>query len=300
MFFKTDAFAKQRDLWVQTAMSTSSHKWLATTFLSESEISAILAKYQVSNTTNSTGDSVKISKVSTSTNSDTTSIKEISGDTYTGYVVTVKDPSALKLVNTLSDDGDGTYLSDLVSSDSSVIAAINAAGFNFSRSGETTDEGALVSFTMMDGELLYGDKTTTYQMIGLTEAGKLILGNYTYEEALALGVEDAITFGPYLLVDGEKQITDTATGGYQPRTAIGQAADGTIYMVVINGRSTSSVGATLYDLQTIMSDLGAVNAVNLDGGGSSEMYYDGELINTLSNGSERAVPNAFVVTKINH
>lgn len=297
IFFKTDAFAKQRDLWVQTAMSTSNHKWLATTFLSDSEISTILAKYQVSNTINSTGDSVKISKLSTSSKADTTSFKQISGDTYTGYVITVTDPSTVKLVNTLSSDGDGTYLSDLVSSDSSVLAAINAAGFNFSRSGETSDEGSLVSFTMMKGELLYGDKETTYQMIGLTDAGKLILGNYSYTEALSLGVKDAITFGPYLLVDGKEQITDTATGGYQPRTAIGQAADGTIYMVVINGRSSSSVGATLYDLQIIMSDLGAVNAVNLDGGGSSEMYYDGELVNTLSNSSERAIPNAFVVTK---
>ncbi|WEV45435.1 phosphodiester glycosidase family protein [Streptococcaceae bacterium ESL0687] len=297
-FFKTDVFADTRDLWVQTAMSTSSHKWLATSFLSDDEINKILAKYQVTNDTKSDSSTINLSTSSTSSTSDSsnTSIKEISGSTYKGYVVTIKDPSTVKLVNTLTSTGGGTKLSETVKDEGYQIA-LNAAGFNFDRKTESTGENALDSLTIMDGKLLYGDEDESYQMIGMTSEGKLVLGNYTYSEAIKAGITDAISFGPYLLVNGEDQVTEKSTGGLQPRTAIGQASDGTIFFVVIEGRSSSSAGATLYDLQEVMKDLGAVNATNLDGGGSSEMYYDGKLVNQLSNGSEREIPNAFVVTK---
>lgn len=301
IFFKTDVFANQRDLWVQTAMNTSNHKWLATSFLSEDEINTILAKYKVKNTSKSNSEAVSLNTASTktstsSTDENNTSIKEISGSTYKGYVVTIKDPSTVKLVNTLTTSGGGTKLSDTVENNSYMVA-LNAAGFDFDRASESTGDQALDSLTIIDGKLLYGDKDTSYQMIGMTSEGKLVLGDYTYQEAIDAGIDDAISFGPYLLVNGEKQVTEKSTGGYQPRTAIGQAADGTFFFVVIEGRSSSSVGATLYDLQEIMENLGAVNATNLDGGGSSEMYYDGELVNNLSNGKERELPNAFVVSK---
>ncbi|OFI46436.1 hypothetical protein BG262_05320 [Floricoccus penangensis] len=301
IFFKTDVFANQRDLWVQTAMNTSNHKWLARSFLSENEINTILAKYKVENTSKSNSESVSLStaspKISTSsTDENNTSIKEISGSTYKGYVVTIKDPSTVKLVNTLTSSGGGTKLSDTVANNSYKVA-LNAAGFDFDRASESTGDQPLDSLTIIDGKLLYGDKETSYQMIGMTSEGKLVLGDYTYQEAIDAEIDDAISFGPYLLVNGEKQVTEKSTGGYQPRTAIGQAADGTFFFVVIEGRSSSSVGATLYDLQEIMENLGAVNATNLDGGGSSEMYYDGELVNNLSNSKERELPNAFVVSK---
>lgn len=301
IFFKTDVFANQRDLWVQTAMNTSNHKWLARSFLSEDEINTILAKYKVENTSKSNSEAVSLSTASTktstsSTDENNTSIKEISGSTYKGYVVTIKDPSTVKLVDTLTSSGGGTKLSDTVANNSYKVA-LNAAGFDFDRASESTGDQALDSLTIIDGKLLYGDKDTSYQMIGMTSEGKLVLGDYTYQEAIDAGIDDAISFGPYLLVNGEKQVTEKSTGGYQPRTAIGQAADGTFFFVVIEGRSSSSVGETLYDLQEIMENLGAVNATNLDGGGSSEMYYDGELVNNLSNGKERELPNAFVVSK---
>ncbi|MDR2977635.1 MAG: phosphodiester glycosidase family protein [Streptococcaceae bacterium] len=302
LFFHTNLFSEQRDLWVQTAMATSSHKWLATAFMSESEIDNILEKYEVSNTTNTDASKVTIKATSstTSTSASNTSLKKISGSTYQGYVLTIKDPTTVQLMNTLTASDSGSLLSNVVSSSDSITAAINAAGFNFSRHGgrgSSSSNSALDSLTIMDGELLYGDAETSYQMIGMSVEGKLVLGTYTYKEAIAAGINDAISFGPYLVVNGENQVDNENTGGYQPRTAIGQAEDGRIFFVVIEGRSTSSTGATLYQLQEIMNDLGAVNATNLDGGGSSELYYNDSLVNDLSNGSERAIPNAFVVTE---
>lgn len=290
LFFKTDLFKTNRDLWVQTAMSTSTHQWLATAFLSNEEIQEILADYEVENKENSTGDEVTIAAQSTA--SDNVKKTEISGETYQGYVLTIKDPSTVQLINTLNGD-EGSKLSQVVT-ENNYAAAINAAGFNFTRNNSS---GALGTFTMMDGELLYGEKEENYAIIGLTNEGKLLLGNYTYEMALDAGITSAISFGPFLLVNGNEQITEEETGGLQPRSAIGQGTDGTFYFVVIEGRQADSLGATLYDLQEIMENLGAVNAVNLDGGGSSELYYEGERVNTLSNGNERSIPNAFVVTE---
>lgn len=286
VFFKTDIFATYRDLWVQTAMSTASHQFLATWFLSDDEIEDILNKYEVENTTNSTGEGVSVND-----KEQEITIEEILGDNYEGYVVMISDPTSVSLVDTLDGDS-GTKLSETVE-ESGAVVAMNAGGYSVSRRG---GNGTLNSLTIIDEELLYGEENEVYSMIGLTSDGILKLGNYTYEEAIEQDINDAISFGPFLIVDGVNQITDTSTGGLQPRSAIGQTSDGTIIFVVIEGRSTSSVGATLYDLQEIMQDYGAYNAANLDGGGSSTLYYEGELVNELSNGKEREIPTAFIVT----
>ena len=84
--------------------------------------------------------------------------------------------------------------------------------------------------------------------------------------------------------------------GIAPRTAIGQRKDGAILMLVIDGRQTRSVGATLKDVQNTMLQYGAVNATNLDGGSSASMYYEGEVINNPSDPlGERSVPSAIYV-----
>lgn len=287
LFFKTDLFYDQKVIWVETAMSTTSHQYLATWFLSQDEIDTILASNAVVNETNTSSDSVSITESTQEVN-----VYSISGATYTGTVVTVSDPSAVSLIDT-TENNSGQKLSTVVS-ETDALVAINAAGFSFRN--RSSSSSIINSLTIIDGELLYGDEDTTYSMIGLTENGILMLGNYTYEEAVTAGITDAIEFGPFLVVNGEAQVTSTSAGGIQPRTAIGQTADGTFIFVVIEGRTSSSLGATYYDLQQIMLEYGAVNATNLDGGGSSAMFYEGELMNTLSNGSERSIPNAFIVT----
>ena len=68
-----------------------------------------------------------------------------------------------------------------------------------------------------------------------------------------------------------------------PRTAIGQLADGTVILVCIDGRRATSLGATLAELCELFTEYGAVTAANLSGGASSAMVYDGELVSTPSN-----------------
>jgi len=109
------------------------------------------------------------------------------------------------------------------------------------------------------------------------------------------GVFDAVGGDPILLLDGA-QTPICVSCARQPRTAIGVTATGRILLVVIDGRQPRwSRGATLGELRSILRDLGAVDALNLDGGGSSEMVVKGEVVNRPSDGRERRITNAVLI-----
>ena len=105
-----------------------------------------------------------------------------------------------------------------------------------------------------------------------------------------------VTGGPMLLENGrvnvrssEEYIPGDIANGRAPRTAIGVKRDGTVLLLVVDGRSFSSSGMTLKELAQYFLRLGAINAVNFDGGGSSEMVVNGSIVNKPSDGRERKV-----------
>ncbi len=112
------------------------------------------------------------------------------------------------------------------------------------------------------------------------------------------GVFDVIGGGP-ILVQDNRIVTEPCSSSFcrrNPRTAIGWTSTGRVLLVVIDGRQPRwSVGASLGELARIMRDLGAVEAMNLDGGGSSTMWVDGEVVNRPSDGTERKVTTAMLV-----
>ena len=98
------------------------------------------------------------------------------------------------------------------------------------------------------------------------------------------GVNHIISGGPYLVKGGEIYVDMTAqklsaVGGRNPRTAIGYTKDNHLIMLTADGREGSSVGLTLMELAHLMKELGCVNAMNLDGGGSTVMYVKGQVVN---------------------
>lgn len=112
------------------------------------------------------------------------------------------------------------------------------------------------------------------------------------------GVFDVIGGGPVLVQD-DRIVTEPCSSSFcrrNPRTAIGWTSTGRVLLVVIDGRQPRwSAGASLGELARIMHDLGAVQAMNLDGGGSSTMWVDGEVVNRPSDGTERKVTTAMLV-----
>ncbi len=124
----------------------------------------------------------------------------------------------------------------------------------------------------------------------------------SYEEKRQWQVRDAIGAGPALLMDGEIRITSdeevffgTSIPRVHPRTAAGRTADGSLILMVVDGRQEESRGVSLEELAVLMRDAGAVDALNLDGGGSSTINVNGARLNRPAGGSEeREVMSALV------
>ena len=290
VFFKTNIFQKYKELWVQTAMTTMNHQYLATWFLSDEEIQEIMSHLEVQNNENSDSNDILVGK----NNGDVT-IEKITGTGYVGYVMTIPDASKVKLVDGRKRSR-GSKLSEIVTSNNA-LAGINAGGF--SDPGGVGNGNILCDAVIMNQKLLSGNKSTRYSLIGLSKDHKLVLGKYNYQEAINAGIQSAVEFGPFIIVNGNKQIKNANSGGIQPRMAIGQKKDGTMLFVCIDGRQPGySIGTTLLELQNIFERYGAYNVANLDGGSSATMYYNGKVINKTSTPmGERYLPNAFIVEK---
>lgn len=292
LFFKTSLFQKYKELWVVTAMSTMNHQYLATWFLSDEEIQEIMNKLEVQNNEDTNLDEIKIKNTK---GDNKITVEKITGKNYVGYVMIVPDASKVNLVDGRKQTR-GSKLSEIVENNNA-IAGINAGGF--ADEGGVGSGNILCDATIINKKLLYGNKTSKYSLIGLTSDKKLVLGKYTYQQALNAGIESAVEFGPYIIVNGKNQITNSSSGGIHPRMAIGQRKDGTFIFVVIDGRQPGySIGTNLLELQNIFNRYDAYNAANLDGGSSATMYYNGKVVNKTSTPmGERYLPNAFIVEK---
>ena len=115
------------------------------------------------------------------------------------------------------------------------------------------------------------------------------------------GVKHIISGGPYLLKNGEIYVDVTAEKlnaitGRNPRTAIGITSDKNLVLITVDGREENSVGMTLTELASYMKSIGCVEAMNLDGGGSSVMYVKGNIVNSPSVKGGIAISNAFTVS----
>ena len=109
-----------------------------------------------------------------------------------------------------------------------------------------------------------------------------------------MGVKEILSFDPVLIQNGRK--VAIPGGGTAPRTLIGQRANGSIVLVVLDSSKGNRVTATLAEAQQVMLELGCVTATNLDGGKSTTMYYNGEVINNPSFAlGERAILSGFIV-----
>ncbi|MBR3002312.1 MAG: phosphodiester glycosidase family protein [Clostridia bacterium] len=295
LFFKTNLFQYYKELWVQTAMTTMNHQYLATWFLSEEEINEIMKSLEVENKENSELHVVDTVQEEIKKKENEINVEKIKGSTYVGYVMTVSDCSKVKMVDSRKK-GIGTKLSEICKKNDA-IAGINASGFddpNGNGYGNIFNEPVIIN-----KQLLYGNKNTPMNLIGFSKSGELILGSYTYQKAIDVGIESGLQFGPFLIVNGNNQIKKSNAGGLHPRMAIGQKKDGTFIFVCIDGRQPGySIGATLLELQNIFERYGAYNAANLDGGSSATMYYNGKVINKTSTPiGERYLPDAIIVTK---
>jgi len=222
-------------------------------------------------------------------------VENITGETFKGKVMIIEDPKQVQVAVTCKMGVAGQRLTELVA-ESNAIAGINGGGF-YDPNGK--GNGAYPDGLTVHNGMIIHDNTGNRKVnvIGIDYNGKLVLGLMTANDIEKYNIKEAVSFGPNLIVNGEPQISGDGGWGIAPRTGIGQRADGSIILVVIDGRQpTWSIGATLRDLMHVFYQYGAINAANLDGGSSSEMVYSGKILNKLWNiFGERYIPTAFVV-----
>jgi exopolysaccharide biosynthesis protein len=223
-------------------------------------------------------------------------------DQVTYYVADVTLSDATVLRSAFANNQFGTNItqttSELAEANDAVFA-INGDYYGFRETGIVIrngvvyrDEGAREGLAFYaDGSVEVYDETAT-----------------TADELVAAGVWNTLSFGPAIVEDGEvvdgieDVEVDTNVGnhsiqGDQPRTAVGVVDDNHLVFVVVDGRSPGySAGVDMTELAEIMQSLGATTAYNLDGGGSSTMYFDGELVNDpLGTGTERGTSDILYI-----
>lgn len=301
LFLLYGPFPNFRNWLVTTAMTTMNHQYLAKMFYSNETIEKILEENKIIEPNQDTDLSIiDTSDITTKVYKDKYEKEilehkkdekykmiEISGKNYSGYLVAIYDPSKVTVVTSKNLGMKGQYLIDMAKENKALVA-INGGGF-IDENGLGT--GAEVSgIVIRDGKILNRNRyTRAGGLIGFTKDNKLYLGRVkSAEEAIQLGIRDAVEFGPYLIINGEaSKIVGNGGYGLHPRTVIGQRKDGVVLFLVIDGRRVGCMGADMDDLIEIMKRYGAYNAANLDGGNSSALIIKNKLINHPINWDEK-------------
>lgn len=302
-----------RNFWITSAMKTATHQYLAKTLYSDEMIKNIISNNYVGEL----NDNTNSSDIVFSDNIDTGVYESVyeeqilkrepGNDLYkyfsieinntTAHVAVIYDSSRISYALSKYIDVGGQKLKNLAKSEKAVIA-INASGFSIIDK-KLVPMGAVIK----DGKVLFqnGKIGGSLGLIGFNKDHVLMLTKDDPETAIANGMVDAMTFGPFLIVNGKSaEISGNGGWGYAPRTVIAQRKDGIVLFIVFDGRSLSgrAIGASMKDLIEILQRYKAYNAANLDGGGSSTLIINNEIINRVGGWSysgDRALPDAWIV-----
>ena len=224
-------------------------------------------------------------------------VEHIKGEGYSGYLMVVLDPSRVIMGSVPSIYGAYGLTVEQMVSRFHAVAGVNAGGF-LDPNGE--GNGSLPDSTVVvDGEIYYSYLGCSGGIAALDGEHILHVANAMSESELrANDIRYAVCYGPVLISNGEAADPESLPVSLNPRTAIGQRSDKAILLLVVDGRQASSLGASFQDEVEIMQRYGAVNAINLDGGSSSMMWYRGSYLNkTASVIGIRPVPTSFLVLR---
>ena len=283
-----------RDWYITTAMKTMNHQYLATWFYSAESINNVLESNKILEVSGITDTSkIKINNSSSyityqneyekeilekDLNHPEYKIIDIKGDNYSGYLAVVYDASKLHTMVTSKLNVSGQYITTMAQNNKAVLA-INGGFFVDLKEDRTG--GTPLGITISNGKVItnkpYNDEGG---LIGFDNNNKLVIGKLSADQAKQMNIRDAVTSGPFLIMNGESsKILGNGGWGTAPRTAIGQRQDGIVLMLVIDGRKIGRAGAEMNDLIEIMERYGAYNAAALDGGTSSVMVENYKIIN---------------------
>ena len=358
VFSEIPVIAKWRTIYIQTAMTTKSHQWLATYFIPGFVIDRVMADTQEmldsqkdlssdwensilnlkktfanaedeffsiyweldtdsvrsylrghSELTADGYDNIKIEdfdeKLGLETiNGDSVLVVDtannlvivgVSGDGFRGKLAIVKDPSQVELMKSKTFGSVGQEVATY-GEENDAIVAINASRFvDVGGHGNGANvKGSLV----LDGKEYGNPEKGYWRFAGFKDDNRLTISSY--DKAEISDYKWGLEVYPALVVNGEKVLYEMTLMGIQPRASIGQTQEGDFMLLIVDGRQVGySLGCTVLDCADILMDYNAYQAMNLDGGSSAVMWYDGELITSSSSvsGRGRYLPDAIIVKK---
>ena len=318
VWFNIPGISALRDLWIETAMTTYEHQWLATSFFPEWLVDKVMSGQErpdkitvelpATPDANATPSPTPIpdilgqekltvgkkdahgNKVLVNDIEEGIVIVQVKGSGYSGHLVLIDDPSRVFIGTTDRKNVWGQVICEMMD-DYGAVVGINASGF------EDADGhgkgGKINGLTYSEGEA-WGKHNPEYSSICFTYDNKLLVGDFSDWDKY--NVRDGAQFFPVLIHNGTIMVGKGY--GLQPRTIIGQAENGVVMFLVIDGRALHSAGATYKQCAEILLGYGAVNAAACDGGSSSVLGYKGEVMNipsTPMKDTGRYLPNAFMV-----
>ena len=300
-----------RNLLVNTAMNTMEHQWIAKVFFSDKKIEKIMqGNYFVTINEDVNTDDITINTeekkkyknkyekelLTREPGNDLYKILNIKVGGSTAHLIAIYKPEKVKLIHTkkFNIGGFGERIITMCDRYGGIVC-INGGGFIDNGMGSDIPTG----YVIKDGEVIWSNnqKTSTYRdnIIGMTKDGKLkLMSNATGDEAIKAGIVDALTFDPFLIVNGKSLKIVGDPWGRSPRMTIAQRKDGVIMFLSVDGENYID-GASLQDLINTLELYGAYNAANLDGGTSATMVANNELINNPAGGAKKT-NGRYVVT----
>ena len=363
VFSDISFIAKYRKMWIQTAMSTATHHWLATAFIPSVVIDEVMAEVSAAkqaqigvNTNwdvetaepeetdpelspaelefynlyweidrdsmnaylethpeaitkgwdkiyiNEAGLDDKGTSIQTTMGEQVlaidvqnkTLVVRVEGSGYRGALVIAKDPSKLSVYPAQNLGSYGENVGSIAERNNGLVS-MTASGF-IDPEG-TGNGGLLTGYSMMQGEPYQGKPYVWgYKRLEIHDDDRFYITDTSNE--VGAGTRDAVEFTPALIVDGKILVDENNDwNGINPRACIGQSSRGEVLMLAIEGRLTTSLGTGVAECARILERHDCMQAMNLDGGTSAILWYDGEYIIRCCNQSipqGRLLPNAFV------
>ncbi|MBR2696022.1 MAG: phosphodiester glycosidase family protein [Parasporobacterium sp.] len=294
-----------KTIFTVSCYETSAMKWVPKMFISQKEYDEIIDSTRMVEVDDGTVTDTSMIDIAEDVTQDIELI-DVVGSSYKGKLLIVHDPSRVFL-GTIGAFGEyqGEVVQEIAAHYDGVVAGVN--GGDFVDMGSYSYTAQPLGLVISNGEIVFQEPGyDTYHIAGFTQDNHFFMGQVTADEAInTYHIRDCVytahNTGPFLVMDGEamiNEVPDSATygGGKNPRTAIGQRADGAVLLLVVDGRQADSLGATFKDLAYAMLEYGAVNACAMDGGTSSQMVYNGEVINhPYSPTGPRRCPDAWLV-----
>ena len=318
-----------QEVLTMSLIEASATKWVPALFIGEERVAEIRTSVQqelpqeVSNSTKvviQKGAALSANNDEWANYPDGIRIERVAGDTYNAHVMIVRDPSTVYMgtsTEKYSTAIPGKRITEMMDANPDAVAAINAGAFFDNGTSDSSVGSYPLGLVVSNSKTVWesGQQPGLQGFAGFNNENILVVSqkNLSKKEAENLNIRDGCCFGPVLLMDGEVNLEAyNNNSGFNPRTAIGQRADGAVIFVCIDGRQVASPGGTYADIINIMVEFGAVNACNMDGGSSSVMMYRDErglfgeagavtMINNYSllQSQPRRMPNFWMVRKAN-